>query len=376
MPVYKDEDRKTWYVSFYYTDWTGVKKRKLKRGFKRERDAKEFEREFLYKYSSNPEMTFQSLYDLYIADQENRIRVGTQNKKINIFQTHILPYFKDKKISEITPGDIRNWQNTMLNLINNRTGKPYSETYLRIINSELTAILNYAVAYHGLQINPASKVKPMGKKNADEMSFWTLEQFNEVIQYEKKPSFHLCFMILYWCGLRVGEALALTPKKILHDSKSLDIYETFHRINGEDMFGPPKTKNGVRKTPMPDFVYDELIKYTESLYGLGENDRIFYFTRNALNQELNYISKAAEMERIRVHDLRHSHVALLIKLGYRTHAIADRIGDTPEMVDRVYAHLYPDTSEQIARELDKYKDGFLVSQDNDSNTPNTADTDL
>ena len=53
MPVYKDEERKTWYVSFYYTDWTGERKRKLKRGFKRERDAKEYEREFIYKYSSN-----------------------------------------------------------------------------------------------------------------------------------------------------------------------------------------------------------------------------------------------------------------------------------------------------------------------------------
>ena len=59
-----------------------------------------------------------------------------------------------------------------------------------------------------------------------------------------------------------------------------------------------------------------------------------------------------------MHDLRHSHVSLLIELGYRTHAIADRIGDTAEVVDRTYADLYPSTSDSIARELDKHKNGI------------------
>lgn len=82
------------------------------------------------------------------------------------------------------------------------------------------------------------------------------------------------------------------------------------------------------------------------------------FAKTALNKELDYIAKAAGVKRIRVHDLRHSHVSLLVELGYRTHAIADRIGDTPEVVDRTYAHLYPNTAEAIARELDKHKYGI------------------
>lgn len=190
------------------------------------------------------------------------------------------------------------------------------------------------------------------------MQFWTLDEFNEAISYETRPIYHLAFMILFWCGLRVGECLALTPKKILHDSKSLDIYETYHRVNGKDVFGPPKTENSTRVTAMPQFVYEELTAYMDSIYGLEENDRIFYFSRTTLNKELDHITKISGSKRIRVHDLRHSHVSLLVELGYRTHAIADRIGDTPEIVDRTYAHLYPNTSEAIARELDKHKDGI------------------
>lgn len=369
MPAYKDEKRGTWYAMFYYKDWNGELKRKKKRGFKRERDAKEFEREFLFKNANDPNMTFGSLYELYVEDQDNRIRYGTKEKKTTIFDKYILPYFKNRKIAEITPGDIRQWQNQMLNMTNPRNGEPYAETYLRHINSELTAILNYAVQFHGLDFNPAAKVKPIGKKQSREMLFWTLDEFNKAMEYEDKAAYHLCFMILYWCGLREGEALALTPGKIIHESKSLNIYETYHKIKGEDIFGPTKTDNSKRQTPMPDFVYDELMTYLESIMGIGNEDRIFYFSKSGLNKELDRIAKESGIKRIRVHDLRHSHVSLLIKLGYRTHAIADRIGDTPEVVDRVYAHLYPDVSNEIVQELNKHQKGFnTVPQNSDVST--------
>jgi integrase len=191
------------------------------------------------------------------------------------------------------------------------------------------------------------------------MQFWTLDEFNKAIAYEDKPAFHLCFMILFWCGLRKGECLALTPQKIFHDTKSLNVTETFHRVDGEDIFGPPKTDNGIRTVHMPDFVYNELTRYIESIYGIKENEKIFFFAGSAMNKELDYLAETAGVKRIRVHDLRHSHVSLLIKLGYRTHEIADRIGDTPEVVDRTYAHLYPSTSLDIARELDKHKNGII-----------------
>lgn len=357
MPVYKDEERGTWYASFYYTNWMGEKKLKKKRGFKTKREAKDFETQFLAKNSSDPTMSFKSLYELYQDDFESRIRSGTKAGKKNMIETHILPYFENRKINEISEADIRKWQNTMLQK-RKKNGEPYSETYLRTLNSQLTAVFNYAVAYHNLERNPCSRVKAIGTKEAGEMEFWTLDEFNKVIACEKRPAFHLYYMVLFWCGVREGEALALTPKKIDHDTKSLDIYETYHRENGQDIFGPPKTKNSVRKVPMPDFVYDEMIEYISSLYGIKDDERIFYFTRANVGKELHRIAEQAGVKRIRVHDLRHSHVSLLIELGYNTHAIADRIGDTPEVVNKVYAHLYPTVAASIATELNRHQNGI------------------
>lgn len=105
--------------------------------------------------------------------------------------------------------------------------------------------------------------------------------------------------------------------------------------------------------------------YVEGIYGISPTDRIFYFTKTALNKELDYICEKSGVQRIRVHDLRHSHVSLLVEFGYRSYAIADRIGDTPEMVDKTYAHLYLNKAEQIVRELDRHKDDISMGSNID-----------
>lgn len=364
MPVYKDEQRGTWFASFYYTNWQGERKLKKKRGFKTQREAKAFEREFQLQHASDPNMTFESLYELYEQDAKTRLRETTMETKLNMINTHILPYFKTMKIADITPGDIRRWQNQMLEKENPRAKEKYAPTYLRSINAQLAAIFNFAVQYYNLQKSPCQYVKAIGKQNAGEMLFWTVDEFNKAMEYELKPAFHLCFMILFWCGLRQGEALALTPEKIIHDKKALDIFETYHNSKGQESFGPTKTDNSVRKVLMPDFVYDELIDYTNKVYGMGEKDRIFYFTKTALNNELNRLAALSGVKRIRVHDLRHSHVALLIKLGYRTHAIAERIGDSYETVERTYAHLYPDVPNEMIKALNKSQFGITDTEQN------------
>ena len=357
MPVYKDKERNTWYCSFYYVDWQGERKLKKKRGFKTQREAKEYEREFLTQSAENPEMTFKSLVELYFIDLENRIRVTTAETKRNMIEGHILPTFGKMKLCDITPATVRHWQNEMLG--KKRDGKPYSKTYLRSVNSQLSAIFNYAVKYHSMKVNPCTLVDPIGEKKADEMQFWTLDEFNKAIAYEKSSAYHLCFMLLFWGGFRVGEALALTPADLIDDKNAVSITKTYTRINGEDKLGPPKSKNSTRVVELPDFVFKELKEYSESLYDIQPDDRIFYFQRNAVNKELNYLIDQSGVKKIRVHDLRHSHVSLLIELGFQTHAIAKRIGDTPETVDRTYAHLYPHVGTTIAGALNNIQNGII-----------------
>ena len=53
------------------------------------------------------------------------------------------------------------------------------------------------------------------------------------------------------------------------------------------------------------------------LYGLKEKDRIFTITKSYLHHEMDRGARAAGVKRIRIHDLRHSHISLLIDMGFR-----------------------------------------------------------
>ena len=115
MPAYKDSKQGTWYASFYFENWQGVKQKKLKRGFATKKDALAWEREFLLQQAADLTMTFEAFVEIYITDKKKRLRENTWSVKEHIIRTKILPYFKEKRLSEIKPRDVIAWQNEMLN---------------------------------------------------------------------------------------------------------------------------------------------------------------------------------------------------------------------------------------------------------------------
>ncbi len=349
MPVYKDNERNSWYCSFYYTDWQGVRHNTKKRGFLRKKDAQNYERDFLNKEQASCDMSFSALKDLYFNDMETRLRETTMDNKRVLFDTKILPTFGKMSVNKITPAHIRKWQAELI-------GQNYAPTYLKTINNQLSAIFNYAVRYYKLPENPVRIAGSMGKKKADEMEIWTLDEFKKFIDEVKNPGQKIAFEIMFWAGLRVGEVLALTPSDILSSDKMIDINKTTSRRGGVNHVYDPKTTKSFRKVPIPKFLYDEIIDYVNQLWGIKDTDPIFYCEKSTLNKALNYNAAKAGIKRIRVHDLRHSHCALLIEMGQPILLISERLGH--ESVDttwNTYAHLYPNKGVQLADELEKMK---------------------
>ena len=75
----------------------------------------------------------------------------------------------------------------------------------------------------------------------------------------------------------------------------------------------PKTEKSNRNITIPDFLYDDIYEYISKLGGIGQNDRIFYFTKSALEKEIKQAAKKAGLPEIRVHDLRHPYVKHKLK---------------------------------------------------------------
>ena len=148
MPTYKDETRNNWYCAFYFEDWNGERKKKMKRGFETKKAAQDWERQFLLQRAADTDMRFDKFVEQYIADRKDRLRENTWLTKEHIINTKILPYFKDRKLSEIQARDVIAWQNELMSAKDDR-GKPYSSTYLKTVHNQLSAIFNHAVNVSG-----------------------------------------------------------------------------------------------------------------------------------------------------------------------------------------------------------------------------------
>ena len=349
MPAYKDEKTGKWFAKFYYTNWQGIKKQKWKRGFATKKEALGFERDFLEKQSANPDMTFQNLYEIYMEDMAARLKQSTLLTKKAVLQTHILPFFGSKPINEIKASDVRRWQAKLMSSPNN-----YSQTYLKKINTELNSIINYAKRFYDLNTNPCGKAGTIGKAKAEEMDYWTYDEYIAFREGVKDKSLsYICFEVLYWTGMREGELLALSPADIDLDNKTISINRTYQRIEGKDVFTSPKTRKSKRKIPIPDFLCQELSDYILSRYMLDADERLFPVTKSYLSHEMIRGCKNTGVKKIRIHDIRHSHASLLINQGCDALMLAERLGhEKVSTTLNTYSHLFPHKQQELVHSLE------------------------
>ncbi len=348
MMYLKNNGDKGWEVRVTYHDFTGKKKQAHKRGFKTKREAVAWGNETLEKQQSSLDISFTAFWDIYKKDMAHRLRENTMRSKDYIVELKLLPYFGKKKMLDITASDVRQWQTEMIK-------QGYSQTYLKTINNQLSAIFNYAQRYYDLPRNPARQAGSMGKGKAEEMNFWTQEEFESFLEaVNDKPVSKYAFLVLYWTGMRIGELLALTVSDFDSEEKTLRIDKSYQRIKGRDIITDPKTKKGKRTIALPDFLVQELQEYIGKLYGIMGGDRLFQITKSYLEHEMERGIKESGVKKIRLHDLRHSHASLLIsKLGASPQLVADRLGhEKIETTLNTYAHLYPDQGRNLADQLD------------------------
>ncbi len=351
MPAYKYKE--TWFIKFGYKNWAGEKKWITKRGFKTKREALQWEREFHLQKSGSMEMTFNAFVKVYTADRQPRLKESTWATKENIIESKLIPCFGNRRLCDISATDVIQWQNELLNYRDPKTGEPYSKVYLKTVHNQLSAILNHAVRFYKLIQNPARTAGNMGSEKGAEMSFWTKDEylrFSEAIMDD--PLSFYCFEILYWCGIREGELLALTKDDFNFETKEVSITKTFQHIKGKDLITDPKTRKSKRKIVMPDFLCDELQYYFETC-DLKPKDRAFPTTKHSLRRTIISACKKEGIPVIRVHDLRHSHVSLLINVGFSALAIADRLGHESIDITYRYAHLFPNVQSKMANKLDQ-----------------------
>ena len=148
----------------------GENKQVFKRGFATKKEAQEYEREFRMQKSADVTMNFGTFVELYEKDIRPSLKENTWLTKEHIIKEKILPYFSKKRLCDIAAKDVIAWQNEMRNATS-KGGKKLSQTYLKTIHNQLSALFNHAVRFYGLKVNPAATVGNMGKVNTRKCCF-------------------------------------------------------------------------------------------------------------------------------------------------------------------------------------------------------------
>lgn len=347
----------TWTAQVWCRDYNNGSRHKAKRGFKIEKEAKNWEAEFSSEAEGSVSSTFASFCEVYSGDMQPRPREHTWHTKKYMIDGKILPYFGNMRVDEIQLIYVVRWQNKLMAYLND-DGNPYTPTYVRSLNNQLSAIFNHAVKFYGLLKNPCMRTTKMRSSKGGEMLFWTRDEylrFADAIGDNLESCY--AFEILYWCGFRLGELLAFTLLDFDSARSDLKVTKFFQSFHGRDAATSPKTPQSIREIVMPEFLKDELGQWVESL-ALNPYARIFTFTKAKLHHELDRGWKRSHVKRIRIHDLRHGHVSLLIEMGFTAVGIADRLGHESSDVTFRYAHLCSDKQNEMSKALDASRGGF------------------
>lgn len=345
MPVYRDEKLKTWYVKFRYRDWQGKARYTTKRGFKTKRDALKYEFEFKTTSTERIDIKLAVLAEKYLADKKLRTKISNFKIIKYTLQKHFLESLGHLKISELSASVMKEWQNDLIvkNLKYN--------TLIRI-HTTVNSFLNYAIKYYGLKENPLKIVGGIGhvNKEARRINFWEYEEFEKFISNVKNFKHKICFKILFFGGLRVGELLALDKRDFNFKENKISITKSKIQSTGE--ISTPKTIDSVREIDMPSEIMLEVKRYIRTLKIIPSP--LFDTNHSSLLVSLKRCAGKAGIKIINVHDLRHSHVSHLIHLGAPITLISRRLGHkSPKITLDVYSHMYSESGKKITELLSK-----------------------
>lgn len=281
--------------------------------------------------------TMEEMFPIYLAAASGENKASTIWDKKQIYDLYIKPTLGKERLCDLTKERLFQWQDQIL-AMRKPDGEPYSQAYSSRIRNTLMPILSYAETRYNIP-NHLRRVKnPKRRAQKTEMKFWTKEQFGQLLSVIDDPQWRAFFGILFYTGRRKGEVLALQYEDIKPDR--IIFTKTYSRKTHDGTpYAITNTKNEKKAaTPICQPLQEILKEYEgqKPFFFGGENP----FAENTVRYRFLRYCERAGLEPIRIHDLRHSFVSMLIHLGANMMIVADLIGDTVEQVMKTYGHLY------------------------------------
>lgn len=290
------------------------------------------------------EYTVRELFVEYITTLGNQNKESSIYDKHNIYRLFINPTLGDIKVRDITKETLYKWQDKLWVTKNPKTNNFYSYEYLKKIRGNLAAFLAWVETRYGFKNFMKEVKRPRRNEPKKEMEIWTRTEFEQFISMVDNQTYHALFSFLFFVGCRKNEALALTLNDITGEIVNINKSITRKTLDGSKFKITSTKAYKIRKVPLCAPIKDELKQYLEKMdisrtaFLFGGMDKPLAET--SIDRAFRIYIEKAGVKKIRIHDLRHSFVSMLIHLGANLTVVADLIGDTLEQVTKTYGHMY------------------------------------
>lgn len=276
------------------------------------------------------DLTFE---DVYFNEYLDYLKIKNKVTTIELikfkFKNHILPFFAKMSIYEITDDDYIRFQLEIKKL-------NYSDSFYEQVHIMCKKFFDYCEKKYNT-VNIALKVgliKNYSYKRKNNHKIWSKKQYKKLINSVDDKVYKYLFETFYEVGARKGEILALQVCDL--KKYSLSIYKSITKelFNGQHLLLKPKSETSIRDVNISIFLYfklKSLIKYYKQNYS-NFNDEFFLFggdksiSTTTLKRKFDKYCDIAGVERIRIHDLRHSHASYLFKKKIPIDLISRRLG--------------------------------------------------
>lgn len=374
MPINKLDKKKNglqgYRVRINYTDMNG-NPRQVERTAYGLAEANTLEMKLTTEYKEKKEvakskLTIQQLCTEYEVYHSHETRKTSHDSTMRNLRLRVLPTMSEIRLDRLSQSILAKWKTeiaaTNLSIVTKRNAY-----------AAFSALLNYAVRMEYIPKNPLIALGNFRDANAvgkttEKLQYYTAEEFLKYITIAEESAktvvdwgYVVFFNILFYCGLRKGEANALkwtdVDGNIMHIRRSIS-----QKITGADVETPPKNKSSYRDLQIPVPLIDILNEhkkrqqaatqiFTEDFRICGGDHPL---RDTSIDKHNRQYAEAANLPHIRIHDFRHSHASLLANEGINIQEIARRLGHSNvQMTWNTYSHLYPREEERAVEILNR-----------------------
>lgn len=303
---------------------------------------------------------FLDVYKEYLLYAKARLKEQSFSSTKYKLDSHILPFFKDMYLEDITSKNILDWKDFILsfNFANNHNKSLYYA---------LSGFFEYCKDYYNFDKSIVSKVGNFKIKYEEKKSdFYNIKEFKKFIKCVDDEVYKQFFNLMFFTGVRPGEAMALKFSDLKNGYITISKTISSH---GKREIGTPKTYSSNRMVKIDNVlkkdllnlktIYDKKHAYNGDLFIFGG---IKPLSPTTINRHKEKACKKAQIRPITLHQFRHSHATLLLQNGILINEVSKRLGHSKVSTTLdIYSHTDLTQEKRVINTLNSMRFNFFSS---------------